>query len=105
MNTHSFPERGPRGGPFPDEQSPMKSYDAIVVGAGHNGLTTAAFLAKAGLLSGRFYFEAGALFLTGLLMALIQQSDLPDIGISLFGLVSAACFFFPGLKYYRQRNA
>jgi len=27
----------------------MKSYDAIVVGAGHNGLTNAAFLAKAGL--------------------------------------------------------
>ncbi len=27
----------------------MKTYDAIVVGAGHNGLTTAAFLAKAGL--------------------------------------------------------
>jgi phytoene dehydrogenase-like protein len=27
----------------------MKSYDAIVLGAGHNGLTTAAFLAKAGL--------------------------------------------------------
>ena len=27
----------------------MKRYDAIVVGAGHNGLTTAAFLAKAGL--------------------------------------------------------
>lgn len=27
----------------------MKNYDAIVVGAGHNGLTTAAFLAKAGL--------------------------------------------------------
>ena len=27
----------------------MKSYDAIVVGAGHNGLTTAAYLAKAGL--------------------------------------------------------
>jgi phytoene dehydrogenase-like protein len=27
----------------------MKSYDAIVVGAGHNGLTTAAFLARAGL--------------------------------------------------------
>ena len=26
-----------------------KSYDVIVVGAGHNGLTTAAFLAKAGL--------------------------------------------------------
>jgi len=27
----------------------LKTYDAIVVGAGHNGLTTAAFLAKAGL--------------------------------------------------------
>jgi len=27
----------------------MKTYDAIVVGAGHNGLTTAAYLAKAGL--------------------------------------------------------
>jgi len=27
----------------------MKTYDVIVVGAGHNGLTTAAFLAKAGL--------------------------------------------------------
>ncbi len=27
----------------------MKRYDVIVVGAGHNGLTTAAFLAKAGL--------------------------------------------------------
>ena len=27
----------------------MKSYDAIIVGAGHNGLTNAAYLAKAGL--------------------------------------------------------
>ena len=27
----------------------MKTYDAIVIGAGHNGLTTAAYLAKAGL--------------------------------------------------------
>ncbi|MEE4161123.1 MAG: NAD(P)/FAD-dependent oxidoreductase [Woeseiaceae bacterium] len=27
----------------------MKKYDALVLGAGHNGLTTAAFLAKAGL--------------------------------------------------------
>src|ERR1700754_5021309 len=27
---------------------PARSYDAIVVGGGHNGLTTAAYLAKAG---------------------------------------------------------
>ena len=27
----------------------MKTYDAIIVGAGHNGLTNGAFLAKAGL--------------------------------------------------------
>ncbi len=26
----------------------MKRYDAIVIGAGHNGLTTAAYLARAG---------------------------------------------------------
>ncbi|HEX3263103.1 MAG TPA: FAD-dependent oxidoreductase, partial [Solirubrobacterales bacterium] len=28
---------------------PPASYDAIVVGGGHNGLTTAAYLARAGL--------------------------------------------------------
>ena len=27
----------------------MNNYDAIVIGAGHNGLTNAAYLAKAGL--------------------------------------------------------
>jgi len=27
----------------------MKTYDVIVIGAGHNGLTTAAYLAKVGL--------------------------------------------------------
>ena len=32
-----------------DSKSTMKKYDAIVIGAGHNGLTNAAFLAKAGL--------------------------------------------------------
>ena len=35
--TASAPARGPR------------SYDAIVVGGGHNGLTTTAYLARAGL--------------------------------------------------------
>ena len=27
----------------------MRDYDAIIIGAGHNGLTNAAYLAKAGL--------------------------------------------------------
>ena len=27
----------------------MKTYDAVVIGAGHNGLTNAAYLAKSGL--------------------------------------------------------
>jgi serine/threonine-protein kinase len=57
------------------------------------------FLVKAGILSGRFYAEAAALFLTAPAMALV-----PDYGISIFGIVSAACFFLPGLKYYRQRQ-
>jgi serine/threonine-protein kinase len=57
------------------------------------------FLGKAGILSGEFYLWALALFATAVLMALF-----PAVGLLLFGLVSAAAFFFPGLKYYRQRN-
>lgn len=57
-----------------------------------------AFLVKAGMLSGQFYIQALALFLTAGLMAVF-----PDFAHLIFGVVSAACFFFPGLKYYRQR--
>jgi len=57
------------------------------------------FLAKAGILSGAFYVQAMLLFLTAGLMAYY-----PDYAHFIFGLASAACFFFPGLKYYRQRN-
>jgi serine/threonine-protein kinase len=56
------------------------------------------FLAKAGILSGEFYLWAGAMFVTAGLMAAF-----PDVGPLLFGVVSAASFFFPGLKYHRQR--
>src|SRR4026208_247732 len=41
----------------------MTSYDAIIIGAGHNGLTTAAYLAKAGkrvLVLERRYVLGGA---------------------------------------------
>jgi serine/threonine-protein kinase len=57
------------------------------------------FLAKAGMLSGEFYPWAAALFGTAVLMAVF-----PGVGLLLFGLVSAASFFLPGWKYYRQRT-
>jgi serine/threonine-protein kinase len=61
------------------------------------------FLVKAGILSGAFYIQALLLFLTATAMAILQQPGMPTVGISLFGIVSAGCFFFPGLKYYQQR--
>lgn len=57
------------------------------------------FLVKAGLLSGVFYIQAVALFATAGLMAIW-----PCCEHLIFGVVSAACFFFPGLKYYRQQR-
>jgi hypothetical protein len=57
------------------------------------------FFAKAGILSGVFYIQAAALFATSFIMCL-----LPEYQHIIFGLVSGACFFVPGLKYERQRN-
>ncbi len=57
------------------------------------------FLVKAGTLSGTFYIQSFVLFLTAFPMAWY-----PTWGHTLFGVVSAGCFFFPGLKYYRQRR-
>jgi serine/threonine-protein kinase len=62
------------------------------------------FVVKAGILSGAFYFQAAALFATSLVMAVLQSRGF-DYGITLFGLVSAATFFLPGLKYYRQSRS
>jgi serine/threonine-protein kinase len=58
------------------------------------------FLVKAGTLSGWFYYAAAASFLTAIPMALYADSG---VGPLLFGVVTAVCFFVPGLKYYRQR--
>lgn len=55
------------------------------------------FLSKAGILSGAFYVQSLALFVTALVMA-----RWPQYGITIFGVVSAICFFVPGLKYYLQ---
>src|SRR5262249_27326305 len=57
------------------------------------------FLFMAGVLAGLFYIAAAATFATAVLMALF-----PQVGVLLFGIVVAAGFFFPGLKYYRQRK-
>lgn len=56
------------------------------------------FLGKAGILSGALYIPSAALFLTSALMALW-----PSVGITIFGVVSAACFFVPGLHYHLRR--
>ena len=65
------------------------------------------FLIKAGILSGMFYFQAAALFLTAIPMAILptlsDQYGFPDFSLTLFGIVSALCFFLPGWKYYHQR--
>jgi serine/threonine-protein kinase len=63
----------------------------------------AVFLMKAAMLSGVFYIHAAVLCLTGIVMAwLQQQTTLPNIGLTVFGVVSSLCFFLPGWKYYRQ---
>jgi serine/threonine-protein kinase len=63
----------------------------------------AVFLVKAAMLSGVFYIQAAVLCFTGLVMAWLQQQTLmPNIALTVFGIVSALCFFLPGWKYYRQ---
>ena len=57
------------------------------------------FFAKAGILSGAFYIQAAVLFATSLVMCLAGT-----FAHIIFGVVSAACFFVPGLKYFRQRG-
>jgi eukaryotic-like serine/threonine-protein kinase len=63
------------------------------------------FVIKGGMLSGSFYVSAVLLFLAAVAMAVLQQAGPALFPLSplLFGLVSAWAFFFPGLKYYRQR--
>ena len=34
----------------------------------------------------------------------ILMALFPEVGILLFGVVTAVCFFVPGLKYHRQRR-
>ncbi len=58
------------------------------------------FVVKAGILSGAFYVQALCLFAAAIPMAIF-----PSYAHLIFGIVAAPCFFLPGLKYYRQRQA
>ncbi|MCG8587613.1 MAG: serine/threonine protein kinase [Pirellulales bacterium] len=55
------------------------------------------FTVKAGILGGQFYVQAVALYASAIPMAMF-----PAYGPAIFGVVSWACFFVPGLKYWRQ---
>lgn len=57
------------------------------------------FLIKAGILSGSFYIHAIAFLICAIAMACY-----PGVAMILFGVTAAACFFLPGLKYYRRRK-
>ena len=44
-------------------------------------------------------------FVTAIVMAFLQRLEPQwNVGHLLFGTMSAASFFFPGLRYYRQRK-
>jgi serine/threonine-protein kinase len=57
------------------------------------------FIVKAGMLTGAFYVQAAALLIASAAMALA-----PQYAHLIFGVVAAACFFVPGLKYWRRQK-
>ncbi len=60
----------------------------------------AVFFAKAGMLSGALYIPAVACFASAPVMAWMEHAyPRRDWGVLLFGVVTAAGFFFPGWKY------
>ena len=61
------------------------------------------FLVKAGTLTGQFYFQSAALFATALAMAWPGSGCRSTWGLRCSASFRLRCFFFPGLKYYRQR--
>jgi serine/threonine-protein kinase len=57
------------------------------------------FMIQAAILSGWFY-----LYSAMMMLAIFPMSLFPRVACSIFGLVSAACFFATGLKYHRLRE-
>jgi serine/threonine-protein kinase len=62
-------------------------------------LAAMVFLVKAGMFSGLFYIQTAALLCTAVVMAAF-----PTYNHLVFGVVSAACFYIPGRKYYLRRR-
>ncbi len=67
-------------------------------------LASSVFVAKAGILSGTFYIQGVAMLAVSLVMAMMRTPGQPDLGLTVYGLATAACFFIPGWKYWRQRE-
>ncbi len=57
------------------------------------------FVTKAGMLTGAFYFQAIALLVTAIVMAVA-----PRWAHLIFGVVAALCFFLPGYQYWVRRR-
>jgi serine/threonine-protein kinase len=66
-------------------------------------VTAMVFLIKGGILGGQFYVQAAALFAAAAVMPHARVAG-QEAGLLLYGLLAAASFFFPGLKYHRQRR-
>lgn len=58
------------------------------------------FVVKAGILTGRFYIQAIALFTAAILMSIA-----PQWGHLLFGGIAGLCFFVPGYHFHRRKKA
>lgn len=76
------------------DQKPLTFSPLLAVAAGM------VFVVMAGVLTGVFYVAAAAMFVIAVIM-----TQIPRYGVLLFGLGTAAGFFFPGLKYYRLKGA
>ena len=62
-------------------------------------ISATVFVVKAGMLTGVFYFQAIALFMTAVAMAV-----LPRWAHLIFGVVAALCFFVPGYHYWKRKQ-
>jgi len=77
----------------------VHDFPVLTLAPGLAVLAAMIFLIKASMLTGIFYFASGIMVLASTLMFLF-----PDYALLIFAFGSGVCFFFPGLKYHRQRT-